>query len=231
MHRCERNKMKQFAAFRCKMRQISAEQDEANRSRLKRFAGVCRRPEEIKRQRWLLYDGPDWCWLTPERFLCIPVWSICGPAGPVNGAATWGHRRAFRSILKSNVLPGVVFSLLPLEACCCGLMRLVAYVAIPHHISDVEKDIEKRLKAFVATLQGPLGQIPFERAVARHLPLFLELRRHGLAWMSIAGLLRSRDVRRANGRLISADQLRSVVSRQGRRSNTNAATDRRRSHS
>src|ERR1035437_8261324 len=93
MHRCERNKMKQFAAFRCKMRQISAEQDEANRSRLKRFAGVCRRPEEIKRQRWLLYDGPDWCWLTPERFLCIPVWSICGPAGPVNGATTWGHRQ------------------------------------------------------------------------------------------------------------------------------------------
>jgi hypothetical protein len=100
MHRCERNKMKQFAAFRCKMRQISAEQDEANRSRLKRFAGVCRRPEEIKRQGWLLYDGPDWCWLTPERFLCIPVWSICGPAGPVNGAATWGHRRAFRSVSK-----------------------------------------------------------------------------------------------------------------------------------
>src|SRR5664280_542361 len=82
VHRCERNKMKQFAAFRCKMRQISAEQDEANRSRLKRFAGVCRRPEEIKRQRWLLYDGPDWCWLTPERFLCIPrvvdMWS-CWP--------------------------------------------------------------------------------------------------------------------------------------------------------
>jgi hypothetical protein len=159
------------------------------------------------------------------------LWSICGPAGPVNGAATWGHRRVFRSILKSNVLPGVVFSLLPLEASCCGLMRLVAYVAIPHHISDMDKDIEKRLKAFVATLQGPMGQIPFERAVTRHLPLFLELRRHGLTWMSIAGLLRSWDVRRANGRLISADQLRSVVSRQGRRSNTNAATDRRRSHS
>src|ERR1019366_10616004 len=74
VHRCDRNKMKQFAAFRCKMRQTSTEQDEANRSRLKRFAGVCRRPEEIMRQRWLLHDGPDWCWLTPERFLCIPVW-------------------------------------------------------------------------------------------------------------------------------------------------------------
>ena len=139
--------------------------------------------------------------------------------------------KRFEAFLKSNVLPGVVFSLLPLEASCCGLMRLVAYVAIPHHISDMDKDIEKRLKAFVATLQGPMGQIPFERAVTRHLPLFLELRRHGLAWMSIAGLLRSRDVRRANGRLISADQLRSVVSRQGRHSNTNAATGRRRSHS
>jgi hypothetical protein len=35
--------MKQFAAFRCKMRQTSAEQDEANRSRLKRFAGGLKR--------------------------------------------------------------------------------------------------------------------------------------------------------------------------------------------
>ena len=84
-----------------------------------------------------------------------------------------GTTEALRSILKSNVLPDVVFSLLPLEASRCGLMRLVACVAIPHHISDMDKDIEKRLKAFVATLQGSLGHIPFERAVTRHLPLFL----------------------------------------------------------
>jgi hypothetical protein len=58
----------------------------------------------------------------------------------------------------------------------------------------MDKDIDRGLKAFVATLQGPLGQIPFERAVMRHLPLFLDLRRRGPTRTSIAGLLRARDV-------------------------------------
>jgi hypothetical protein len=35
--------MKQFAAFRCKMRQIFAEQDEADRSVLQGFAGGLKR--------------------------------------------------------------------------------------------------------------------------------------------------------------------------------------------
>jgi len=35
---------------------------------------LARKISTIKRQGWLLYDGPDWCWLTPERFLYIPVW-------------------------------------------------------------------------------------------------------------------------------------------------------------
>jgi hypothetical protein len=37
----------------------------------------------------------------------------------------------------------------------------------------MDKEIDKGFAAFIATLQGPLGQIPFERAVVRHLPLFL----------------------------------------------------------
>jgi hypothetical protein len=113
-----------------------------------------------------------------------------------------------------------IVSMLPLDAFCCGLLRLVTVAPIPNHICGMDKDIGRCLKAFVATLHGPLGQIPFERAVMRHLPLFLDLRRHGLTWMSIAGLLRARDVRRADGQLISADQLRSVVSRQSRRSHS-----------
>jgi hypothetical protein len=65
-------------------------------------------------------------------------------------------------------------------------------------------------------LQGPFGQIPFERAVVRHLPLFLGLRQRGLTWTRVASLLTARGVRRANGCPISVEQLRGVVSRQMR---------------
>ena len=49
-------------------------------------------------------------------------------------------------------------------------------MASPRHILGMDKEIDKGLAAFVTTLQGPFGQIPFERAVVRHLPLFLGLR-------------------------------------------------------
>ena len=80
----------------------------------------------------------------------------------------------------------------------------------------MDKEIDKGLAAFIATLQGPLGQIPFERAVMRHLPLFLGLRQRGLTWTRVASLLTARGVRRANGHPISVEQLRGVVSRQTR---------------
>jgi hypothetical protein len=64
--------------------------------------------------------------------------------------------------------PRAVVSLLPLDPFCCGLMRLVAFASIPHHIRSMDKDIETRLKAFVTTLPRPLGQIPIERAIMRH---------------------------------------------------------------
>jgi len=60
----------------------------------------------------------------------------------------------------------------------------------------MDKEIDKGLAAFTATLQGPLGQIPFERAVMRHLPLFLGLRQRGLTWTLVASLLTARGVRR-----------------------------------
>ena len=87
----------------------------------------------------------------------------------------------------------------------------------------MEKEIDKGLAAFVTTLQGPFGQIPFERAVVRHLPLFLSLRRRDLTWTSIAGLLTARGVRRADGHPISVEQLRGVISRQMRRSEMSAS--------
>jgi hypothetical protein len=96
-------------------------------------------------------------------------------------------------------------------------------MAIPRHILGMDKEIDKGLAAFVTTLQGPFGQIPFERAVVRHLPLFLGLRQRGVTWTGIAGLLTARGVWRANGHPISVEQLRGVVSRQTRRSGTSAS--------
>jgi hypothetical protein len=87
----------------------------------------------------------------------------------------------------------------------------------------MEKEIDKGLAAFLATLQGPFGKIPFERAVVRHLPLFICLRRRGQTWPGLASLLTARGVRRANGHPISVEQLRGLVSRQMRRPGTSAS--------
>jgi len=87
----------------------------------------------------------------------------------------------------------------------------------------MDKEIDKGLAAFIATLQGPFGQIPFERAVVRHLPLFLGLRQRGLTWTRVASLLTARGVRRADGHPISIEQLRGVVSRQMRHSEMSAS--------
>ena len=103
-----------------------------------------------------------------------------------------------------------------IAAFCCELIRSVAVTTIPSHILGMDKEIDKGLAAFIATLQGPFGQIPFERAVMRHLPLFLGLRQRGLTWTRIASLLTARGVRRADGHPISVEQLRGVVSRQTR---------------
>ena len=81
---------------------------------------------------------------------------------------------------------------------------------MPSHILGMDKEIDKGLAAFIATLQGPFGQIPFERAVVRHLPFFLGLRQRGLTWTRVASLLTARGVRRANGHPISVEQLRGV---------------------
>ena len=105
----------------------------------------------------------------------------------------------------------------------CELIRSVAVTAIPSHILGMDKDIDKGLAAFIATLQGPFGQIPFERAVVRHLPLFLGFRQRGLTWTRVVSLLTAHGVRRADGPPISAEQLRGVISRQIRRSVTSAS--------
>lgn len=54
------------------------------------------------------------------------------------------HFEAFRSVSNWTKRPAVV-SLLPLDAFCCGLLRLVAVAPIPHHNRGIDKDIDRRL--------------------------------------------------------------------------------------
>lgn len=61
---------------------------------------------------------------------------------------------------------------------------------------------------FVSELMVGDQQIPLERVVARHIGALGELRRLGMTWRGIVTLLVRAGARRADGRLISADQIR-----------------------
>jgi hypothetical protein len=64
-------------------------------------------------------------------------------------------------------------------------------------------------QAFVAELTVGGERVPFERVLAHHLDEVRKLRSaSGLTWRSIASLLIRAGARRADGGLISADQLR-----------------------
>jgi hypothetical protein len=78
----------------------------------------------------------------------------------------------------------------------------------------MNSDVRRRLKALADDLEGPLGRIPFDRALRGHIDLFGELRRQGCSWSQLAQALAAVGVRRADGETISADHLRGAVSRQ-----------------
>lgn len=83
----------------------------------------------------------------------------------------------------------------------------------------MDSKIHKRLVTFVAQMQeGSLGRIPLDRAIKANLDLFVTLRQSGATWVQIANALTSAGARRSDGRFISADQIRSSVSRQFRKS-------------
>lgn len=64
-------------------------------------------------------------------------------------------------------------------------------------------------ETFVAELNVGGERVPFERVLARHLDEISKLRSmSGLTWRSLASLLIRAGARRADGGLISADQLR-----------------------
>lgn len=66
---------------------------------------------------------------------------------------------------------------------------------------------------FAADLQVGDERVPLERVIAAHLDELQSLRARGLTWGSIASIIARSGGRRANNRLISADQLRAGVSR------------------
>lgn len=79
----------------------------------------------------------------------------------------------------------------------------------------MDSKIHKRLVSFVSQMQeGPLGRIPLDRAIKANLDLFVTMRQTGATWVQIANALTSAGARRSDGRFISADHLRSAVSRQ-----------------
>ncbi len=80
----------------------------------------------------------------------------------------------------------------------------------------MDSDLRRRLKALADDLEGPLGRIPFDRALRGHIDLFEELRREGCSWSQLARALAAVGIRRADGCTISADHLRGAVSRQMR---------------
>jgi hypothetical protein len=64
-------------------------------------------------------------------------------------------------------------------------------------------------EAFVAELSVGGERVPFERVLARHLDTISKLRSEsGLTWRSLASLVTRAGARRADGSMISADQLR-----------------------
>jgi len=70
-------------------------------------------------------------------------------------------------------------------------------------------DIKHWAEKFVAELTVGGERVPFERVLAHHLDEVANLRStSGLTWRSIAALLTRAGARRADGGVISADQLR-----------------------
>ena len=82
----------------------------------------------------------------------------------------------------------------------------------------MEPKTRDRLAAFTQRLQGQLGAVPLDRAIRADLDLFKMLRDSGATWAQIANALTSAGARCPSGELISADRIRSAVSRQLKRS-------------
>jgi len=62
-------------------------------------------------------------------------------------------------------------------------------------------------------LEGPLGRVPMERVIEKHIVFFNDLRSSGATWPQIAELFKQVGITKKNGGAISASQIRATVSR------------------
>lgn len=76
-------------------------------------------------------------------------------------------------------------------------------------------EAKKRANQIAQELNGPLGRIPLERVLARHVGFFEELRSFGVTWPQIATLLDNAGVKRKGGGTLSPSQFRATLSRIG----------------
>jgi hypothetical protein len=81
----------------------------------------------------------------------------------------------------------------------------------------MNSDLRRQLKALVDDLTGPLGPMPFDRAVRRHLALFEGFRAAGYTWSQIARALAAAGIQRPDGEGYAAERLRAAVFRQEKR--------------
>jgi len=73
---------------------------------------------------------------------------------------------------------------------------------------------EQTAKQIADQINGPLGRVPMERVFAQHLEFFEELKALGATWPQIASLLDEAGIRRKDGKVLTAAQLRATISRQ-----------------
>ena len=87
-------------------------------------------------------------------------------------------------------------------------------------------DAKSWAEKFVDELTVEGERVPFERVLAHHLDEIAKLRAtSGLTWRSLASLLARAGARRADGGLISADQLRVGYARLTRQAEKAAQQD------
>lgn len=76
-----------------------------------------------------------------------------------------------------------------------------------------KKDLEQWAKTFKRDLDGPLGPLPMEQVIRRHIATFSDLRAAGATWPQIANLMSKAGVLSKNSNVIQPSQWRATVSR------------------
>lgn len=80
------------------------------------------------------------------------------------------------------------------------------------HFMD-KKTAKKQAAQITSDMEGPVGRVPLERVLAKHIGFFNDLRSDGATWPQIAALLKRAGLTRKDGAAIEASQIRATISR------------------